>query len=617
MRGVSLTYNSVQLALTKTNSITARPVYTNNNNDYRFTEITIDINAIFNPSETAYISDGPLAIADPTALPPVTYNAVQTSLNTPRGQLQFDNYLTTMFNLPDEDAGWITDANNGPFPQELSIIEINGGQTFHVRYVIKTFIYQCDLAETSDVAWISNEYSQSESIDEHFYSSITTTGMAYFRIEVLDEANGVADDFRDVLLPPIPRGYRRMAIDIKVNETRNILIYSCVDHQMPYEIGNTGQSGDGSFITKIDGSWVQSSLTLSANNHTVLPTGYQIGTATIKIWGSRQASVWVLTQKALAIIGSTRIDFTDGTQPIRDIRFSQSLVDRYVELSISVTLKPAANGQFGSFQTAALRNDTTGPGGLFGIGSEGGVNPSPPSDNGTRSDTPFVLLTAALTDACLGTDGPPCMDSAAGTYGQNGTYCGPTPIVSVTPTDIIPSGSNSYSQPTTQYPYTRASINSRYETQHGVMQAPYAGSPQSNYVSGGGQQPSNPTCSVFNLYSPYTLRIVEWECERLNGILQIPSLNSSDPNQILLSSKILSENVAILVDGSSVVLGATGRYTYAFLADITTIDTLNYDIPQWVGYPYGQFQIALNNTSGGTGGAQIHGLIDPGAGPTV
>lgn len=595
MQGGFLIYNGITLALVRTNSVDAEAAFTPDGVDYLWTKYTINISAIFNPQQTAYVSGNP-PVATPGTLPPDTYNAIRHALMQPRQTLQFASFTKNIISTSGVDA------NNGPTPKRCVINRIDGCQLYHVNYTIEVTLIECN--NSYNYALISNRYSQSHSINREFYTTINTHGAAYFRTDILVQAGLIADVFRNQLLPLLPYGYQRTNVDFRINTAGNVIEYEVRDEQKPYDLGDTSATGSGTFVTNADGFYTLQSISAGPEGMPGQPT---LATMNVKLWGGRLANNWTLTQLCFAVI-SNKLPIGQNQGWITNFSISQSIVERFVEVTISMRLNQNAGAGapvIGGVNVGGLKTPDSNVFGNFG-----GINPSPPYDSGTRGDAKLRLLSSALRDACspLQTDTPTAQGGSSPSINA-----GPPPQITTTPTNILPSKSSYYSSDTQQAPYTSAEINSYYSTNEGVYQASVAG-PQSSPsnptspVSGSG---NTPTSSILNLHLPMSQRRVEWTVERVGDYPKIPSWNSSNVNEKLMRKVINPMDVQLTLDGSTTIYRISGEYTYALINDFNTYGFLVLDVPQWISIPYGQQALPLPSGGSNTSNYVVGGITDP------
>lgn len=146
----------------------------------------------------------------------------------------------------------VTDCKNGPIPKILSVPQVHGdAQTMILDWAVETFVNE---SEDNDVkglgqvgagggppgagrGLLSNRFSQSHSVDEHGYTTITTEGVALFRTDFLFQrpADGgltSPDAKRPFLFMPIPLGFTRQVDYVRGNEDATGVRYRYHDTQV-------------------------------------------------------------------------------------------------------------------------------------------------------------------------------------------------------------------------------------------------------------------------------------------------------------------------------------------------------------------------------------------------
>lgn len=594
--GWGLKYNGVEINVTKTNNIHSTVISSEDGVDYLYTKHVIDIDGIINPQATSFIGSANF----PGQLPGDTFREIHRFLLEKRKELIWSPGGTEIAFFRDE---LITDVNNGPNPLSLTITRATGNKTWYIHYVIEVYTSMCNREYSS--ALISNRFGQIHTIDREFYTIIKTSGVAYFRTDILVNTGTVADAFRDQLLPPIPPGFQRQEVNFRVSTRGNMIEYDCTEREKPYDLGNTGANGSGTFITHADGFYNISTIPGKSEDGTALPSGQCMATMNVKLWGSKRASNWTLTQIAFMIMGSSnKMQISQrGIALVHQFSITQSITDRHVDVTLSMRLTSDKNSEFGTIRTSGLKIDKVFP-------DFNGINPQPPLADGAKGDANLTLLSSALREACIQPTG---ILNGSGSGAVTMSYQGPPPVVSVQPTQYIPPSENKYTQQSTQFMYTQSTIDSYYMTKNGVYQAPISGSIQSS-SSGGGTSESlaeGKSCSIVNLHVPMTRRVVEWTAERIMVPPELPSPNSKNQNQVLLETTINMAELGVTPDGTTPTFKVTGRYVYAMKKSIVDVPQIAFDVPQYIDYPYGTAYLQLPPKDQNDGGNFRNGIINP------
>jgi hypothetical protein len=604
MIGANVIYNGIAIAIIKTNNIKATPVMSEDGVDFLWTKYEIDVNGIINATQTSYMNVNGQAVFVPGILPSVTYQAIRQLLELNRGTLQVFSNGSQLFLTP--SAGSVTDADNGPKPISLTITRLDGNQLYHINYVIEINIAECPGNPDQYTALISNRFTQVNSIDGQFLTTSMTYGEAYFRVDILNDAQQVADIFRSLIVPPLPLGFKRVGATFKLNSKNNLIIYEIRDQESCYDLGDTNQNQ--TFVTWADGVFQMATLS-DANG---IPGAMSLATMTMKLKGSKQASVWNLTQYAFQLI-SQKIPIVPNLGQnsfgfLRNFQIMQSVTERFVDVTVSVQLAPVKTGPnlIPSVNYQPLQIDNIFP------ANGTGINPALPSDGGSRGTAALVMAQTLLSQVCQPVENSPGPLSATGTGGQ-ATPQNQVPVI-VTPTEIIPPSNYRYTPSTTQYPYTEARVHEKYDSDSGVRQAPISANSSSLTPPFPSQSPTPTssqsgiqTSSFINIHQSITTRFVEWTAERVGQTPQIPEYNSSDDNQVLLRWNISPVSVEVAYDGATPIYRVSGWYSFGLKVDMSQIQQIAFSVPQWVDYNYGDASLNLAD-----GGNTTPGLIDPG-----
>lgn len=470
----NLAYNGITIGLTKTLGI-SHDVVRDVDETYLYTRVRIDVEGIVNGPPTS--SQNPVdlsGINSTISQGPVSdmIRQLRHALLQERGLLVYNvgDSPTPMIVSPGLDGNgnlYPCDANNGPVPGPLHIIRVDGIKTFHIRYSVTTCLIECPgyNGEGGPSGLISNRSSQVHSIDgSTFLTAITTTGQAFFRTDILEAAGQIADGYRDVLLPPIPRGFKRMAIQIQATPARNALSYTCTDQERFFDMGDTGPTGSNSNITDIDARY-----SVASTGQGGAPVSFMTAhSVRVQIKGSKAATTWTLV-KAAFNVAQSKLPIGDLTKGfLTQIAVDVGLTDRSVSLQATMLLSPQAGGMIpGINNVDGLRaNNVFAP--------QGGLNPPFPGRGGTAGTYTNQALTTAWKSACQGPTKPVEGSLANANYQSN--YSNNTgPIVTATITPDLPTYTTSYSRDTTQFPFTSYKIDAVIETNTYIQQAAVTG----------------------------------------------------------------------------------------------------------------------------------------------
>lgn len=145
---------------------------------------------------------------------------IKARLMTPRQELYYQNGSLTL-----RSPG--PDANLGPKPLSCSMAPLTGGY-FLVEFAISACLPECkDNPIPSPV--VSLKWSQSESFDENWLSTVTTRG----KLVVRSDLRQSADSFRHLCVPGMLADFRRESIEFTLSESGCELGFSVVDKELP------------------------------------------------------------------------------------------------------------------------------------------------------------------------------------------------------------------------------------------------------------------------------------------------------------------------------------------------------------------------------------------------
>ena len=442
-------------------------------------------------------------------------------------------------------------------------------------------------------ALISNRYSQAHAIDgSTFLTTITTSGQAMFRTDILESAQQVADDYRDVLIPPVPLGFKRAGITIVATPARNALTYQVTDVERTFDLGDTGPTGTNSNITDVKSDYAVSS-TNQAGAPVSLMTAHSIR---VQVVGSKAASPWTLV-KACFAVAQTKLPITDPSRGfLTSISVNQSLTDRSASLQATMLLNQQVAAGIPGIDTTALRQDNA-------FAPQGGLNPALPSRGGTAGTYQNEILASAWKSACS-VPKKPYEGGVASASSQAAYSSGTGPIVVATVTEDLPDVPQGYSFEQTKFSFTEYRVDVVLETMTGVMAAPIAGkvaassaasSPgngtSTNAASLGSatnDDDSSPDQEFLTLAKPSQRKVVVWTAERVGAPPIVPNSKPVDPNLVLIDAgNVQLAEPSLLVDGSTRSYRVSGRYVYGLKKCLKPSDPLPFPAPPWQATTYG------------------------------
>lgn len=617
-----LEYNGINLFIVKTNLFSQKAVHTPDGVDYLYTEFTLDINCLYNPSATSYDDSNP-PVFDPGIVPSFTNASIRHFLLQPRAKLIFEG-LSGFANVIDSpQLDYSIDANNGPIPISCDVIRIDGDKTFHIHYVIKTWLVECPNGSVSPI--LSNRWSQSSYINTHRLMVRKTVGQAFFRTDILNATDTFADLFRSTVINPIPPkpGMYRDDIKCVINPQGNAIHYEITDIERMYNLGDTIISE--TYVTKVDGYIRQG--TMSDDPKAGASIGCSLLEMKVQLWGSFEANNWTLCQVAVQIIDRQFPIADIGPAKkifLRSIDMLQSISENYVEVTIAVqTNLPDQNVPNPiPFDTTYLKN--VKPVSRFMDPGNTGNNPGLQNDQGSRGSEQVYLLSAALTEACS-VQPFPVPNQSSSITGEQQPYGNP-PNVEIFESDFLPEIQIQYN-PNEDPPYNRSTTESQYQYDSGAILAPIA-NPNNPSSSGSGSGSTGGTisgpyqCEVLNFCAPFATLHVDWWMERIGIPPDIPhflkSINCLANNQqaVLQTAIVHPYSTSLANDLTTWIFTVSGSYDYIlpFAPDPKNPPLIVFDTPQNTTAQYGDAYISGDNSSNCANGQlssnYIHGIID-------
>lgn len=127
------------------------------------------------------------------------------------------------------------DMYNGPLPLSCDVVQISGTKTFLVDFAVETYLNEAYFYVDKPSVLLSHRWSQRQDIDQDYYSTIVTTGIAHFRTDRLLFLGAVPDDFRSYLFFPKVQGMKRTC-NVEASEDGSMLRYTIVDRELALSI---------------------------------------------------------------------------------------------------------------------------------------------------------------------------------------------------------------------------------------------------------------------------------------------------------------------------------------------------------------------------------------------
>lgn len=219
MAATQFTYNGISFDYILTKSCSWTPQFTDDGVDYLYDEVHIKIQAVLNLSLSPAEGNGSI----PDAL-----NKIKGCLSSARGNLRFTDGQGTLVQTEGVDAKY------GPIPGSLDIFQISNSTTYLITYDITTWQYKCCNEEgfgTDTPIYLAHRWTESVSLDEEFYSTVTRTGKMWFPGDKAFDGT-YADGLRGLVVPSMKDGFHRTKQEYKVDSDNLILNYTIVDKEV-------------------------------------------------------------------------------------------------------------------------------------------------------------------------------------------------------------------------------------------------------------------------------------------------------------------------------------------------------------------------------------------------
>lgn len=621
-------YNSISLQLIKTNSVERIVRLSDDRTEYMWTDFIIDITCIYNPAATSYAQDGTQQAG---ILPMVTDTAIRSILMQPRQALLYQEGGITILEInPNIEGGNSIECDNGPLPQSVNISKIGSSRIFWINYVIKTSIYECPSGSPiSQIA--SSRYSRTESIDEDFISTLTTSGITYFRSSVLNSLNTNADFYRSYIIPQTFLGYKRTNVTFSLDSNGTVCRWSTTDVEQKQELGAFGTPGTAASIgiTK-----------MGLVYHVGALQGGPMGTAS---YGSiATVNVWAQAMKGNGTTGTNRYSMmqfitTIAYQKLQNVAplgmvaggsFSEDVFNNRVEMNISYVILDDAAGFVGI--PMPVTNSVGNQINLPSLQNNTGLNPQPIFANGTRGTAAYLLAVSSFATACSGfnpqdptaTIIDPNSDSPAVQTGLGpqvqaffdpGNPSPPNPQQSIRQNQK----EQSRSPGTSGVMYEESPGRSNYINTQGIIQLPIASSVNDVLTGLGGGGGNQPTCVNIQLFQPTSKKVIEWSQTRIGAVPEPPDATVPDQlseNYTLMTNNISTNMIEVMADGVTPIYRCSGVYSYSLLNPINPQDYVPFDIPPWINMqPSAYTQLQPDDFEEGIINNQSNGSQNPGS----
>jgi hypothetical protein len=590
-----LIYNGISLVPIRTNFVQRDVQMSADGTDYLYTVFTINVGCVYNPGMTSYAPSPVGPVGGLRVFPAVTDTAIRHFLMQPRMYLWYSD--TDVFNDPVNHPPILyvppvglgneaIDANNGPNPLNCVVRRIHGNRLFYVDFTIRATIIECPAVSPAILVPIaSSRYARTEQIDKQYRSTLTTSGITFFRSNQLVAINNNADAFRGYLIPPPILGYQRINVSVNLDPSGLILNWATTDVEQFIDLGNLTLNGSAASlgIVEMGLDYTAGVGPIPGGNVAKPLTDLSVTVSAVCMRAADGLSVVsfllrVVFDKLAAIVDNTTLVAASVSEDVFNNVFVLDYKYIYwTDKSLKVE------------DLVAPVNATVGVP-IASLPYQGGLNPWPPFSQGTRTDTDLQLAAANLATACY-----------TSVFNQD-----PTGQIQPTDFDVPP---QQFSNPPLQvnvftgslgpaddlrqlYYQVNRSIGNPLQTGYirydiwghrigseGKAHVPIAGPPSAAQAPN--PQNPKPTSAVLNLFNPIARYIVYFIIERIQSVPEVPDptpINSPDV-YTLLSTKVSPVYLGLLAGGDETVFSISGEYVYACLAPVAASPTAIHEFP--------------------------------------
>ncbi len=460
---------------------------------------------------------------------------IRSALTSPRKQLQV--FIGDFLYLNSPAAGNAVDVANGPFPRHVDVQQITGSNLITVNIVIETSLYECYDGSPGTPgtdaflpAWTTHTFSEQMSIDENWFTTRRRTGM----LTVRADANLSPDNFRDVVIPPIPRGFRRVSSDYTIQEDGLAMSYTYVDKEV-YKEPPAG-------ITRFEGE----RMSESDEKGCIFKQ-----TIRVKLWGNKQTS----KAKLLAVAGFlifnqfNALPNTANSIMGSQVRDNFGGDDNWLEMTVTqglVVQNATFYGVAGNFFNLDLDH------------YPGEDLTQTPSDPGTRGTALLEAVAPVLSDPCLNATLQAQSGGAQLQAGFDGTPA------SITTVPVVPNMTSALAT---------FDVSTGLHTDYKIATTIYADQHTVQLAKAGA------SVSAFVQLAPPTFqKVVQWTATKWSQPPTCPNPNLIDPNAVQLHTSAIVHAPQVAPNGKTPIYTAEGVYIYG-MADPTQVDMAAGAIP--------------------------------------
>lgn len=603
MSNNTLTYNGVTIDWIKTNRFEQEAIYDDSNTDYIYTKITIAV--------TGVLSN---CIQGSQPWDWITTN--RPLLMATRGQLIFNCDGSTMFHTTDqllvsplEDD--TTDAKLGPFPKALNISKLDG-QTWMIYYEIETYVIDCDNEDPATV--LNNRWECTYNVDNEYYQTRTINGTVWF--------NGTGDssdnlDYAEdagIIVPTIPQGWQREAINVVLSADGLKLNYTIQDKSTHFAMPSPAVAIDFQY-SETAGLGKSGDLHIQQNECNITVKGEPGSYTTAQ--GGRQSSttkslLQIMFQLVLSRMNPNIAAAASSTPPpIGEFVTYFQLRENVYKNEVGCRVITILARQPQVLNTALTINFATGNFNLTRVGLPIKINsvlnnlPRTPDNIGNYL---FYLFAAAVQT--------PCDDmnkSINNQYAETLTDTVSSPANYITVGTSIPATTpvgpttytTGYSEQHYQFPFTHLTIDVTYPQDYHTKQF-------------GVMYDQAPNCVLIKTAANTLKRVVHWKAHRIGDWPLCPNPTNILPDPVTgivqdmpLNSQVSIGNIELASDGNMRNYTINGIFEYANWKpiDYSATYTMYASVNTITTDAWNSYGTKVDNTK------FIPGIIGPGAAP--
>lgn len=439
------------------------------------------------------------------------------------------------------------DALLGPMPMKPASVEPHGNGSFFVDVSYRVSTYDCGEASLTDPV-TSLRWTQSESFDEKWVSTIETSGTLHVRADLMQNA----DNFRALCVPPLLPDYRRTGYRITLAPDGLSLDFSFTDVEQSLLPPYPAIKASGRFTVQCERPGVK-----------------RAGQVDITLEGAKGCSRRDLMNVALRMAYSKlqAEGFASGT-PIVWGSFSEDLFDPQVTVSMHANLPPLGGGGFsappspglaslgGGGRLESSQSDSGAPAVMKSVGQTPGVTEYRPGIAPPVRKRLLGLVAAGFRDPCIAAEGivtelrnsPGNSSANGGMLGSGNAPVPPTVSVGVGPTGTAGTAVKDFA------PYDAYIVEAKWELHSGKVVMP-----------GTGVGPTPNRGEVVTVSGQSMTLEVSWFAQRTGMPPVLPSFNAPDPNLVALSGTVIPSELSLAASGSSIVYKVAGHYSYGVI----------------------------------------------------